>query len=1007
MQPFRIRHLLGREHGVVQITPEQYTSTIKSEPESVLTYLDDDDGEVITVGTSLELEQRLDDPVVGMQDDENAYLMHMFDIKDNAASLATWREHEAYTSKKTNQQPSEDTQMSATEPSAFPDLGMWTTDDNGRPSYKRYAPRDPAADFENHEMWSVQSQYEPLTVREDGPRSPILDLSVASITSPLLGENRSAEVEGESQTYMAESLSGLMTSPVSPSLSREKLNTQQAFASNIEPETTKTVPEPCNAPVVMLDKFIGDALQGLDHHLGGVADFFDTTAKGLRDAANKTREADVSALEGLLGGFKDIFAEVGKLGQSLLKSLDTEASAIAKDLAPLFEKHGSTQSGTQTSNNLQETRPNVDENRDSQGDTHFDVAPPLPPKPERSGLRSNRPKSIPHFAAYCASPLATDSPCSPPANADYAPNYRTLNDCPPATFPTSLKDAVDGQESKSSQPELVRYAENLSTNRLMKPSAVVANNGCGDPLLDAILDEEAPWSKGEESKSMNAATERLEKQGTESLLDTADAAPKFTKFEPLRPVRFGLDRSANVTDRVRQPLFPTYPLPPAMPKPMSNFGRLSWESHTSRQYATPSKPPIESENSDADFSTRYPPLTSLRRARTVAGLHETAKKSGESPFTTRGALHRYPSIAQLEQGKAASATDSFKLQQNRHSSATFDDKAPKSEPVVDAERKRPLSLQSLLDQSKSLDRDVEEASAPTTNVDPASTRALPGAWPEPANESQPPPRTSVQTLAAAYLAHRNRQKQAAAEKSDEQQKSGPRLPLGFRYVESSQSRDRRSYPPDQSGLHRSHTVAATNPAARLTRPFDPFPPVPGASHNGPRSPPVSVPSLWQAPAETHLRRTESERRSLRPSRSTPFSRPAPPPSLVSFDPWATLVTPPRVADRPTANAGPPVQQPISPRQYSRPHRRGISSLNLETKHTNGTNIDDCTRTLRTMGFGSKDPREAERLGVYASVANGDVAEAIEMLEDDRKASEIRPSFRRFDARDRHMPGGFW
>lgn len=73
-----------------------------------MSYLDDDDGETILVGSSLELEQRLEEPVPTPPPahdlssrplDGTNNLLHTFDIQHSSASLATWREHEAYSSK--------------------------------------------------------------------------------------------------------------------------------------------------------------------------------------------------------------------------------------------------------------------------------------------------------------------------------------------------------------------------------------------------------------------------------------------------------------------------------------------------------------------------------------------------------------------------------------------------------------------------------------------------------------------------------------------------------------------------------------------------------------------------------------------------------------------------------------------------------------------------------------------------------------------------------------------
>ncbi|MCJ1477090.1 hypothetical protein MMC13_005761 [Lambiella insularis] len=78
--PFRIRNLgrptspanrasyapasrRGAPDAIVAVTETEYDTNVMKNPESKLRYLDEDDGEVVTVGTSLELSQRLSEPV--------------------------------------------------------------------------------------------------------------------------------------------------------------------------------------------------------------------------------------------------------------------------------------------------------------------------------------------------------------------------------------------------------------------------------------------------------------------------------------------------------------------------------------------------------------------------------------------------------------------------------------------------------------------------------------------------------------------------------------------------------------------------------------------------------------------------------------------------------------------------------------------------------------------------------------------------------------------------------
>lgn len=45
LKPFAVRRL----SGVIQVYPEEYDLTISQDPETVLTYIDNDDGDKITV----------------------------------------------------------------------------------------------------------------------------------------------------------------------------------------------------------------------------------------------------------------------------------------------------------------------------------------------------------------------------------------------------------------------------------------------------------------------------------------------------------------------------------------------------------------------------------------------------------------------------------------------------------------------------------------------------------------------------------------------------------------------------------------------------------------------------------------------------------------------------------------------------------------------------------------------------------------------------------------------
>ncbi|KAI9771434.1 MAG: hypothetical protein M1840_002054 [Geoglossum simile] len=134
LPPFRIRHLrasdnpagpdLGDdflsspaydEDAVITISEPDYDSLISRHPEAVLSYLDDDDGEIITVGSSYELAQRLEEPppvaltTTFRRSPSPHFLypsharsadprvsrvsapMHIFDVDRNSGAMEIWR----------------------------------------------------------------------------------------------------------------------------------------------------------------------------------------------------------------------------------------------------------------------------------------------------------------------------------------------------------------------------------------------------------------------------------------------------------------------------------------------------------------------------------------------------------------------------------------------------------------------------------------------------------------------------------------------------------------------------------------------------------------------------------------------------------------------------------------------------------------------------------------------------------------------------------------------------
>ncbi|KAL2835001.1 hypothetical protein BDW59DRAFT_136957 [Aspergillus cavernicola] len=85
-----------QRHGLVQLSAADYDEISYIHPQARLTYLDDDDGETITVGSSLELTQRLDEPAPRITDVGSLEPMHLFDIRQSNSVTDLWKRFEQH-----------------------------------------------------------------------------------------------------------------------------------------------------------------------------------------------------------------------------------------------------------------------------------------------------------------------------------------------------------------------------------------------------------------------------------------------------------------------------------------------------------------------------------------------------------------------------------------------------------------------------------------------------------------------------------------------------------------------------------------------------------------------------------------------------------------------------------------------------------------------------------------------------------------------------------------------
>ena len=157
LKPFRITTLpppnpagdsLGSLGSLVQLSTTQYDSTITSNPAATLTYLDDDDGEVMTVGSSFELQQRLAEPLPPGQKPPpvgvNEYgALHSFDVAPTVQNERIWKTFQLPS--QARYAPESGSALITTRPSAAPRVPFSVTQDN------------PSATFEDAVISALQS----------------------------------------------------------------------------------------------------------------------------------------------------------------------------------------------------------------------------------------------------------------------------------------------------------------------------------------------------------------------------------------------------------------------------------------------------------------------------------------------------------------------------------------------------------------------------------------------------------------------------------------------------------------------------------------------------------------------------------------------------------------------------------------------------------------------------------------------------------------------------------
>jgi hypothetical protein len=382
--------------------------------------------------------------------------------------------------------------------------------------------------------------------------------------------------------------------------------------------------------------------------------------------------------------------------------------------------------------------------------------------------------------------------------------------------------------------------------------------------------------------------------------------------------------------------------------------RETAKTYTQPLKASASRSILDLENLDPDFSTRYPPLMSLRKSKTISSLADRSKSPFLPNINPEAAISRFPSLSQIE----------HEARSDRRVESLGGDEDPLTRRwsfVKDSQN---------LHQPPTRPRLVIPT-RPSADVAPTTPPMLPGAWPEPRLEVDGPTLPTSEESSGAFFNRmtRSRSPEPAtrsfryipAHIRHSRTAGTPYVP---RHLREPLNVDTTYVPPhlhhavsmDAMAPHlgRSNTVTSSNPAARLTRPFDPL-----------------EDARQSRDSNALPRRSGTERYRRRPYNES-FTG-------AGRMPWESFEHIPQT-ERPAATR----REPRPSRREAKPFN-GVDQSSTSAGFGISDKVGECVRQLRDMGYGNRSPHEASRLSIYAAACNGDVVDAVEMIEEDRKA----------------------
>ncbi|OQE95456.1 hypothetical protein PENNAL_c0002G06255 [Penicillium nalgiovense] len=351
LKPFQIRNLrVSTQHqpeqlansrpsaGVVQISATDYDDLASNHPRARLTYVDDDDDdETITVGSALELSQRLEEPLDINTQLESVELspdgispMHIFDIRRSNSVAELWRRFEDNVPKQGSAGEKNDTQATSKVTVLKEQHGVTVPRISTPPPISGDQPRPFMEAFEAELAEMLNSSESPES-RIPQPNSPPTNEPSANTNSgraPHPVEILAAQVLDQlingANMVQSEWRSKM------PELQRQLQNAQRQFEA-----AQRSLPENVEASLRTL-------LATVEAHLKTA---FNNLPDGGRQMAEDAFQAGRPVAENAADGFRMMASELNEVGRTLFAAFENE-----------FGRAGSTASTSTSTSEAQNPR---------------------------------------------------------------------------------------------------------------------------------------------------------------------------------------------------------------------------------------------------------------------------------------------------------------------------------------------------------------------------------------------------------------------------------------------------------------------------------------------------------------------------------------------------------------------------------------------------------------------------------------------------------------------------